>query len=109
MIDADLLILFSDIDGLYDSDPHTNPNAKKLDVVFDIEKIQSLAGGAGSKQGTGGMITKLQAAKRVTREGMHMFIANGNNISAIYDILDGKPVGTLFVSKNFSEKEVHAE
>lgn len=101
MIDADLLILFSDIDGLYDSDPHYNKNAEKLDVVLDIDKIKQMAAGSSTKQGTGGMITKIEAAKRATEAGIHMVIANGNHIEALYDILDGKQVGTLFVSKNF--------
>ncbi len=108
MIDADLLVLFSDIDGLYDKDPHIHPDAKKLEVVFDVEQLTCSAGGAGTKQGTGGMVTKLQAAKHATGEGIHMVIANGQKITALYDILDGKQVGTLFVSKNFSEKEIKA-
>lgn len=101
MIDADLLVLFSDIDGLYDSDPHINKNAIKLDIVPDVHKIESMAAGSGTKQGTGGMITKVEAAERAVNAGIHMIIANGQNISALYDILDGKKVGTLFVSKNY--------
>lgn len=104
MIDADLLVLFSDIDGLYDSDPHFNKNAKKLDCVTDIDKIESMAGKSSTKQGTGGMITKLEAAKRATGAGIHMIIANGQDVMSLYDILDGKPVGTLFVSKNFKNQ-----
>ena len=100
-IDADLLVLFSDIDGLYDSDPHQNKNAKLLPVVYDVDKVKDLAGGVGSNRGTGGMVTKLTAAEIATNAGIHMVIANGNNLAALYDILDGKPVGTLFVSKNF--------
>lgn len=103
-IDADLLVLFSDIDGLYDSDPHKNRNAKLLPVVYDIDSVKDLAGGAGSNRGTGGMVTKLTAAEIATRAGVHMVIANGNNLSALYELLDGKPVGTLFVSKNFHEE-----
>ena len=102
MIDADLLVLFSDIDGLYDSDPHFHKNAQKLDYVLDIDAIESMAGGSSTKQGTGGMITKLEAARRATAAGIHMVIANGKNISLLYDILEGKPAGTLFVSKNFT-------
>ena len=64
-----------------------------------------MAGDSSTKQGTGGMITKLEAAKRATNAGIHMVIANGNNINALYDILDGKPVGTLFISKNFRAVE----
>ena len=101
MIDADLLILFSDIDGLYDQDPHFDKNAKKIDCVTDIDEIEDMAGISSSTQGTGGMITKLEAARRATEAGIHMVIANGNNVSSLYDILDASPVGTLFVSKNF--------
>lgn len=100
-VNADLLVVFSDIDGLYDSDPHKNPDAKLLEVVFDIDKVKTTAGGAGTDRGTGGMVTKLSAAEIATNAGMNMFITNGDNIDALYDILEGKPVGTLFVSKNF--------
>lgn len=104
LMDADLLVLFSDIDGLYDDDPHKNKNANFLPVVYDIEAVKGVAGGAGTSRGTGGMVTKLEAAERAVRSGIHMIIANGNNMDALYDILNGEPVGTLFVSKNF-EKE----
>lgn len=104
MIDADLLILFSDIDGLYDSDPHYNKNAKMLDIVYNIDEIEQMAAGSGTKQGTGGMITKIEAAHRACAAGIHMIVANGQNIPAIYDILEGKPVGTLFVSNNYKQK-----
>lgn len=101
MVDADLLVLFSDIDGLYDADPHTNPDAKLLPVVYDIEKVKKSAGGVSSGQGTGGMITKIEAAELATNAGIHMVIANRDNIEYLYDILEGRQVGTLFVSKNF--------
>ncbi len=101
LVDADLLILFSDIDGLYSEDPHSNPNAKLLPFVYDINEVRTLAGGAVTGQGTGGMITKLDAADIATNAGIHMIIANGNNMHSIYDILDKKSVGTLFVSKNY--------
>lgn len=103
-VDADLLVLFSDIDGLYDSDPHKNPDAKLLPIVYDIEDVKHLAGGAGSSRGTGGMVTKLTAAEIVTNAGIHMVIANGTNLNALYDLLDGKQVGTVFVSKNFHKE-----
>lgn len=106
LIDADLLLLFSDIDGLYDDDPHSNKDANLLPVIYDIEQVRHLAGGAGSSRGTGGMVTKLDAAKRATEAGIHMVIANGNNMDALYEILEGKPVGTLFVSKNFEEESI---
>ena len=101
LVDADLLILFSDIDGLYSQDPHKNKNAKLLPLVSDVDEVRALAGGSVSGQGTGGMITKLDAAQIATDAGTHMIIANGNNMNSIYDILDGKSVGTLFVSKNY--------
>ncbi len=101
--DADLLIVFSDIDGLYDKDPHSNSDAKIIPVVKNIDDVSASAGGAGTKRGTGGMITKLEAARRATNAGINMIIANGNNVSALYDILDGKQVGTLFVSKHQAE------
>lgn len=110
MVDADLLILFSDIDGLYSSDPRKDADAKLLPVVYDIESIRKSASGAVSGQGTGGMITKLAAAKIATESGIHMIIANGDNMDIIYDILDEKEVkGTLFVSKNFRESDEEEE
>ncbi len=104
-IDADLLVLFSDIDGLYDSDPHKNREAKLIETVYDISSVRDLAGGVGSNRGTGGMITKLDAAEIATSAGINMIITNGENIDAMYDILDGKSVGTLFVSKNHVGEE----
>lgn len=101
MLDADLLVLFSDIDGLYDSDPHYNKEAKKLDIVLNIDETVQMASGSSTKRGTGGMVTKIEAAKRAAKAGIHMIIANGAHVEALYDILDGKPVGTLFVSENF--------
>lgn len=101
LIDADLLVLFSDIEGLYDADPHVHPEAKLVPVVEDVSTVRGVAGGAGTKRGTGGMVTKLNAAELATGAGIHMVIANGNDISRLYDILEGKSVGTLFVSKNF--------
>lgn len=104
-VDADLLIIFSDIDGLYDSDPHKNANAKLLDAVYDISEVRHLAGGVGSKRGTGGMVTKLDAAEIATAAGINMFITNGAAPDSLYKILSGESVGTLFVSKNFSAED----
>lgn len=103
LVDADLLVLFSDIDGLYDSDPRQNPNAKLLPVVYNIDSVKHLAGGVGSNRGTGGMVTKLTAAEIATSSGIHMVIANGTNVHSLYNLLNGEPTGTLFVSKNFTE------
>lgn len=96
---ADLLILLSDIDGLYDSDPHKNANAKLIYKVDDIDAVEDMAGGAGSKHGTGGMVTKLSAAKIATSAGCDMVIANGARPLDIYDIVAGKEVGTRFTAK----------
>lgn len=104
LVDADLLVLFSDIDGLYDHDPHAYADAKLIPMVFDIGAVRNTAGGAGSRRGTGGMVTKMNAAEVATDAGIHMVIANGNDIFKLYDILDGNSVGTLFVSKNFCDR-----
>ena len=94
---ADLLILLSDIDGLYTADPHKDPRAKLISRITAIdESILALAGGSNGAQGTGGMVTKLQAAQICMKCGCEMVIANGRNPGDLYDILDGKPVGTLF-------------
>ena len=99
-VGAQLLILLSDIDGLYTADPHTDPNAKLLPVVNRIdEDIKKLAGVSSTTQGTGGMVTKLRAAEICLDCGCEMVIANGNNPAALYDIVEGKPVGTRFVGE----------
>ena len=96
---AELLILLSDIDGLYDSDPHKNPDAKLISVVPELtEDILRLGGGAGSALGTGGMSTKLRAAQIATAAGCEMVIANGQAPELLYDIVEGKPVGTRFLT-----------
>ena len=99
-VSADLLILLSDIDGLYTADPHKNPDAKLLSEVHELtEEIMSLGGGSASALGTGGMETKLRAAKIVTDAGCDMIIANGSRPELLYDIMDGKSVGTRFYAK----------
>ena len=99
-VKADLLILLSDIDGLYTADPHTDPEAKLIGRVSYVdEAVLALAGGSNGSQGTGGMVTKLQAAKICLGCGCDMVIANGSEPSNLYDILDGKPVGTMFTEK----------
>lgn len=96
-IHADLVVLMSDIDGLYTADPHTHPDAKLIPVVEEITpEIEMLAGGAGSSLGTGGMLTKVTAAKRATAAGVDMIITNGAHAEVLYDIVEGKPVGTRF-------------
>ena len=100
LVDADLLILMSDIEGLYTDDPKKNPNARFIHTVAEIdEKLEEMAKGASSDFGTGGMATKVKAAKIVTQSGADMVIANGDNIYAINDIMAGKKIGTLFLSK----------
>ena len=99
-VGAQMLILLSDIDGLYTADPHTDPNARLLPVVCRVdEDIKKLAGVSSTTQGTGGMVTKLRAAEICLDCGCEMVIANGNNPAALYDIVEGKPVGTRFVGE----------
>ena len=94
---ADLLVLLSDIDGLYTADPHKDPDAVLLRHVTEInDEVRALAGVSGSGLGTGGMITKLQAAELCLGCGCTMVIANGERGEVLYDILDGKEVGTKF-------------
>ena len=107
---ADLLILLSDIDGLYTDDPHKNPEAKIIPDVYEIdEDILGMAkGSTGSNVGTGGMATKLSAAKIATYSGADMIIANGEDVSVIEDIVAGKKIGTMFhanVNHTFSLEE----
>lgn len=98
LVNADLLIILSDIDGFYDKDPRDNEDAKLLDTVEEITKeIEEAAGGAGTSFGTGGMITKLTAAKTANSAGVHMVLANGENPEVIINILKGENIGTLFV------------
>lgn len=100
LVDADLLILMSDIDGLYTDDPKKNPNARFIHTVVGIdEQLEQMAKGASSEMGTGGMATKIGAAKIATASGADMVIANGKNIYAINDIMAGKKIGTLFLSR----------
>ena len=100
-VKAELLIQLSDIDGLYTADPHKDPNATLIPVIDKLtDEIYALAGASSSKQGTGGMVTKLRAAAISTESGCDMVIANGNTPESLYDILDGKAVGTRFMGGN---------
>ena len=95
---AKRLVIFSDIDGFYDSDPRLHPNAKLIKEIRQIdESVYSLAGGAGSRRGTGGMRTKLQAAELAASQGIDTIVTNGKHPEALYDIVNGKQAGTLFV------------
>lgn len=98
--DADLLVILSDIDGLFTGDPRIDDSARLIARVEEIdEEIQSLAGGAGSEFGTGGMETKISAAKLVTENGCDMIIINGSRPEYLYDIIEGKEAGTRFIGK----------
>ena len=99
-VKADLLVLLSDIDGLYNKDPRQNEDAELISEVHALtEEIMAMGGGKGSSLGTGGMFTKLKAAKIATSEGIDMIIANGDNPNILYNIAEGKPVGTKFFGK----------
>ncbi len=101
LVQADLLILLSDIDGLFTDDPNTNPDAKFIDVVesLDDELLDMGKGTSGSKVGTGGMATKLTAAQIASATGVDMVIANGSDFHVIHKITEGRNYGTLFVSQ----------
>lgn len=100
LIQADLLVLLSDIEGLFDSDPRKDKDAILISEIFEITKeIEQYAGGEGSKRGTGGMITKIKAAKIAVKSGTNMIITNGENPEILNDIIDGKRIGSLFVAK----------
>ena len=99
-VQADLLVLLSDIEGLYTADPRKDPDAKLIPVVEAVTPdIEALAGGKGSELAVGGMATKLRAAKMVTAAGCDMVIANGEHPDYLYDIVEGKAVGTRFLGK----------
>ena len=94
---ADLLLILSDIDALYDDDPRTNPDAKPVPFVKKITpEIEAMAGGAGTSLGTGGMSTKITAAKIATNAGIDMVIMNGRDPEKLYDLFEDKEIGTLF-------------
>ena len=103
-VGADLLVLLSDIEGLYTADPRKDPGAKLLPVVEAVTpEIEALAGGKGSELATGGMATKLRAAKMVTDRGCDMVITNGEHPECLYDSVGGKAVGTRFLGKKASD------
>lgn len=94
---ADSLVILSDIDGLYDSDPRSNPEARLISRVDELtEEIIACAGGAGSKRGTGGLVTKLHAAEITMKAGIPMFIVNGKDPAILYPVCEGEKLGTYF-------------
>ena len=97
---ASKLIIFSDIEGLYDGNPQENPDAKLISRVEKItDELKNVASGSGSNRGTGGMITKLEAAELATSHGIDVLITNGKSPERLYDIIEKKKVGTLFVAQ----------
>lgn len=100
LVGADLLVILTDIDGLYETDPRKNPDAKKIDVVnFIDDHIREIAGGSGSNRGTGGMSTKITAAAAATSAGINTCVMSGADPSKIYKLLEGKQIGTLFTAQ----------
>lgn len=100
IVDADLVIILSDVDGLYTANPQTHPDAVIVPEVAEITpEIEASAGGVGSARGTGGMATKIQAVKAATSSGIHLVIASGTEKNAITRVLQGEELGTLFVSR----------
>lgn len=100
IVDADLVIILSDVDGLYTANPQMHPDAVIVPEVAEITpEIEASAGGVGSARGTGGMATKIQAAKAATSSGIHLVIASGTEKNAITRVLQGEELGTLFVSR----------
>ena len=105
-ISADILVLLSDIDGLYTADPQKSKSAQLIPVVEEVtEEIERLGGGAGSALGTGGMATKIHAARICCDAGIDMIIANGAKPRLLYGLCDGVPFGTLFKGKHAPDKE----
>ena len=101
-VKADKLVLLSDIDGLYTADPHINPNATLIPVIHKIDdEILALAGVSNSNLGTGGMVTKLEAARICLSCGCDMLITNGDDPNNLYAIMDGKSIGTTFTEKQY--------
>ena len=100
LTEADLLVLMSDIEGLYTADPHREPSATLIPLVRELTpEILALAGGSGSELGTGGMVTKLKAAKLCMEAGCDMIITNGARPDDLYRIADGEDVGTRFLGR----------
>jgi glutamate 5-kinase len=101
LVHADLLVILTDRDGFYNGNPKEDNNCSLIDTVAELtDEIRQYAGGEGSKLGTGGMVTKLNAADIATSSGIHMVLANGEDPFVLFKILTGAKVGTLFIGKN---------
>ena len=99
LVGADMLVILTDIDGLYDSDPRKNPDAKRIPVVTHIDdSIREMAGGSGSNRGTGGMATKITAAAAATGAGINCCVMSGSDPANIYKLIEGEQMGTMFVA-----------
>ncbi len=99
LVGADLLIILTDIDGLYDTDPRENPNAKHIPYVTHItDEIKALAGDAGTNRGTGGMVTKIRAAQIANEAGISCCVMSGTHPKNLYQLLDGVKIGTTFAA-----------
>ena len=97
LVEADALVILTDIDGLYDSDPRKNPDAKRIPVVKEItDEVRALAGGAGSNRGTGGMATKIKAAEIANSQGIPCCVVSGEDPHVLYQLFDGAQIGTIF-------------
>ena len=97
LVEADALVILTDIDGLYDSDPRKNPDARRIPVVKEItDEVRALAGGAGSNRGTGGMATKIKAAEIANRQGIPCCVVSGEDPHVLYQLFDGAQIGTIF-------------
>lgn len=102
---ADLLVIFTDMDGLYDDDPREKPEARLIPVVHEItDELRAIAGGAGTENGTGGMATKLKAAELCMEKNIPMFVVNGAKPEILYELADGRLAGTLFLPPNYDIK-----
>ncbi len=100
LVGADLLIILTDIDGLYETDPRNNPDAKKISTVYHIDdSIREMAGGSVSNRGTGGMATKITAAAAATSAGINTCVMRGDDPEYIYKLLNGEQVGTMFIAE----------
>lgn len=97
IVDADVLIILSDVDGVYSANPQTDPQARLLPEISEVTpEVEAMCGGAGTMRGTGGMLTKMAAARMAMNSGIVMVIASGGRDGAVQSILAGKPIGTLF-------------